>query len=263
MTAQVAERIQGDLGRFAAVGDALAATATRRATGRRSNSGSGWRRCSAEEPEVYGLCLAYEPDQGPGRPEEYHLYKCRDRGAEPGGGDDSRLQYKSRRSRMVQARQEPRRPVWTEPFVDTGGGEIPMVSYVVPLTQRRRVHRRADGGPVARVLRPARDWLTELNFGPRSYGFVVSQDGNVLSHPDPEYDFGQRFEAGHKAARELTDPDATDPAFAALTRRMLKERERRGSGDRPLDRPAGDVPVRPRPARPDPAPTASGGRSWW
>ncbi len=54
---------------------------------------------------------------------------------------------------------------------------------------------------------------------------MVSQDGNVLSHPDREYDFGGRFDAGHgqKAARKITDPDAVDPAFAALTRRMLKE----------------------------------------
>jgi len=69
-----------------------------------------------------------------------------------------------------------------------------------------------------------RDWLTDLNFGPHSYGFVVSQTGNAISHPDPEYDFGRRYEAKIMTARNLGDPAATDPELAALVRRMLAER---------------------------------------
>ncbi len=46
-----------------------------------------------------------------------------------------RLDYKWWKEEWYTLAKETRRPVWTEPFVDTGGGEIPMVAYVVPLTR--------------------------------------------------------------------------------------------------------------------------------
>jgi tRNA A-37 threonylcarbamoyl transferase component Bud32 len=248
MTRQVAERIQGDLGRFAAVGDALGATAIRRGDWTEDQLGGWMRDMLLTEPEIYGLCLAFEPDKGPvPRPGGYHLYKSRP-GARGTGVVTTPLRYVPQEQEWYRLARTAGRPAWTEPFVDTGGGEIPMVSYVAPL--RRRVGRRGDENPAdetpadefvgvltvdlsLRYFDRLRDWLKDLKFGPRSYGFVVSQEGNVLSHRDPDYDFGQRFDAGHKSARRITSIDGADPAFTDLAGRMRREPGGRGRATDP------------------------------
>lgn len=225
MTGQVAERIQGDLGRFAAVGDALAATATRRDDWTEPQLDEWMKEMLRRGPQIFGLTLAYEPGEGPGQLAEYHLYKCRT-GVRTQEVRTKPLQYKWRDEAWYKLAKETRRPVWTEPFVDTGGGEIPMVAYVVPLTRGDKFIGVLTVDLSLGYFDQLRHWLTDLKFGPRSYGFVVSQTGNVLSHPGKDYDFGGRFDAGYgqQSSRKFTDPDAVGPAFAALIRQMLKER---------------------------------------
>lgn len=178
------------------------------------------------------------------------------------------LRYVPQDQKWYQQAKAAGRPAWTEPFVDTGGGEIPMVSYVAPL--RRPDQKRHDekwGDEFVGVLTVdlslryfdrLRDWLTDLQFGPRSYGFVASQDGNVLSHPDQDFDFGRRFDAGHKSARRITDLDAADPAFADPAGRMRREPTGRGRATDPATgRPATFLFARVQLDR------ALADRAWW
>ncbi len=222
MTGQVAERIQGDLGRFAAVGDAMAATATRRDDWTEKQLGEWMEELLQKEPQIYGLCVAYEAGEGPGRQPEDHVYKCRI-GVRSKEVKSKRLEYKYQHEAWYKLARESRRAAWTEPFVDTGGGEIPMVSYVAPLMRGDKFVGVLTVDLSLAYFDQLRGWLAVLNFGPRSFGFVMSQTGNVLSHPNADFDFGGRFEAGHKGARKLSDPETSDPSFAALTGRMLKE----------------------------------------
>jgi len=223
LTRQVAERIEGDLGRFAAVGDALGATAARREDWTEAQLCEWMTEILRREPKVFGLCLAYEPRASPWKSGD-HLYKCRTETR----GQQVRtkvLEYKNgvHEEDWYKLAKDGRRPAWSEPFLDIGCGDIPMVTYVAPLIR---------GGKFIGVLTvdlslayfdQLRRWLADLNLSPQSYGFVLSPTGNVISHPDPEYDFGRRLEAGHRNPRNVTDPGSVDPAFASLARRMRKE----------------------------------------
>jgi len=228
LTRQVAERIEGDLGRFAAVGDALGATATAREDWTKEQLGEWMEDLLRKEPQVFGLTLVYEAGVFPGKPHDY-IYKCR---KEARGREVwlKPLKYDKpiQKQDWYLLAKEGGKPAWCEPFVDTGGGEIPMVAYVVPMFRRIGPDKQFIGVMTVDLsltyFDQLRKWLTDLDFGPRSYGFAVSQTGNVLSHPHPDYDFGARFEAGIKIAHKITDPVATDPVFAALVQRMLDQR---------------------------------------
>ena len=76
-----------------------------------------------------------------------------------------------------------RRPVWTEPYYDEGGGNIVMATYASP------VHLRHDPVRVSAVvtgdvsLAFLTDMLASLPVGEKGYAFLVSSTGRFLAHP--------------------------------------------------------------------------------
>lgn len=70
---------------------------------------------------------------------------------------------------------------WSEPYVDTGGGDILMTTYSVPVTDRN--------GRVAAVLTAdiSLDWLTELVGGvevyPNAFSVLLSRAGQIMVCP--------------------------------------------------------------------------------
>jgi sigma-B regulation protein RsbU (phosphoserine phosphatase) len=81
--------------------------------------------------------------------------------------------------------REMRRPEWTEPYFDEGGGDSLMVTYAAPILT-------ADGercrGLVTGDL--ALDWLSgmlaQLELGDGGKAFLLSRTGTVVSHPERE-----------------------------------------------------------------------------
>jgi len=74
-----------------------------------------------------------------------------------------------------------------------------MVTCAVPLYSGPDPVRVFVGVAVADIsltyFTRLRGWLSKLDFGSRNYGFVVTRDGTVISHPDPAFDFGERADA--------------------------------------------------------------------
>ena len=73
---------------------------------------------------------------------------------------------------------------WSEPYVDTGGGNVLMTTYSVPVMD--------DAGRIAAVLTAdvSLDWLTELvgslRVYPDAYSVLISRNGQIMVSPVPE-----------------------------------------------------------------------------
>jgi phosphoserine phosphatase RsbU/P len=79
-------------------------------------------------------------------------------------------------------------PRWSEPYLDEGGGDVLMVTYSVPVA-RSESERRPLHAIVTADLDLA--WLNRLastiRAGRTGFGMIVSREGRVLGHPDPEW----------------------------------------------------------------------------
>jgi class 3 adenylate cyclase len=215
---QVAERLDGDLRAMAMVGNVLAASVVYGSGGDEARLEQSMTAAIAREPRIFGMALAFEPGQFDPAREDYCLYVYRS----PTG---IRAKYLLPPTYLPIYREwewysRPRelgRPSWSEPYLDTGGGEIPMVTYSAPIEGR-------DGFAGVQTLDLSveyfdglREWLKEVHLGEGSYGFVLSRTGTFISHPHPDYDFARLAAAGAMPRRidELKD---ADPSFLALAR---------------------------------------------
>ncbi|HOX21985.1 MAG TPA: cache domain-containing protein, partial [Elusimicrobiales bacterium] len=83
-----------------------------------------------------------------------------------------------------QPRQE-NKSVWSEPYFDEGGGNIPMCTYSVPFYSGLGPDRKFAGVITADI---SLNWLIELvssiKVSSSGYGFLVSRKGLVIAHPD-------------------------------------------------------------------------------
>ena len=103
---------------------------------------------------------------------------------------------------------------WSEPYIDTGGGDILMTTYSLPIRDAR--------GVTAAVLTAdiSLDWLTELvgeaQVYPNSFGVVLSREGRVMVCPVET--LVMRTSVQELSARQSEDDTA---AFNNLSRSML------------------------------------------
>jgi serine/threonine protein kinase len=184
MTRQVAERLDGDLRRLAMAGAVLATTVGQRHDWREEDY-ERWMRVVLDQDErIFGMALAFEPHQFDSGGEDFCLYVFR--GAQ--GVESKQLlppEYTPiyRQWAWYTKPLEQGRASWSDPYLDVGGGNIPMVTFSSPI-------RRGDSfiGVVTldlsvKYFEVLRGWLDELRFGEHSYGFVVSRSGVIVSDP--------------------------------------------------------------------------------
>jgi hypothetical protein len=127
------------------------------------------------DARVYGVCVAFEQ-------EDFALYVCRK--TDPPSVMQLRPPaYRPYREWDWYRRAKNGRGGWSEPYVDVGGGDIPMVTYSAPVVR---------GGVFVGVVtvdlslayfRVLRTWLTELRLGESAYAFVASAQGAYIGHP--------------------------------------------------------------------------------
>jgi hypothetical protein len=205
---QVAERLDSDLRQLAAGPRTLAVLLGERSDWAEPQLDDALRQMLDSDPRLFGMCVALEPNEFEAGREDFARYIFR-------GNDGVQFKYlhppEYRSYREWDWYRVPRsedRGLWTEPYIDHGGGEVPMVTYSEP------IHR--DGqfiGVVTADLSLAyflqlKRWLDELQLARGDYGFVVSRAGTLISDANPEYQMGRRIDefAGAQA----------DPAFANL-----------------------------------------------
>ena len=227
LTRQVAERVDGDLRGLAMVANVLAANFTRDGLAHEAELTRSLKSTIAHEPRIFGMALAFEPWRFDPTREDYCLYVFRS----PDGIRDKYLlppTYEPiyREWEWYRLPRETQRASWSEPYLDKGGGEIPMVTYSAPIEGSEKFAGVQTVDLSVEYFDALRGWLKELGLGDRSYGFVLSEKGVFISHPDPDYDFARRAMAG-EPARQLDDLKTADPSFVELAQSM---RGRSGSG---------------------------------
>jgi len=217
LTRQVAERLEGELGRLEIVGLSLAALAEQRADWTEDQLVGWMDALLRREERIFGLCLAFEPGQFRPDQEDYGLYQFR-------GGPHGALATKHLRPPAYPYREldwyrtacAQGQPLWTEPFVDREGGDIPMVCYTVPFRRRGRVAGVVTVDLSVKYFERLGRWLRELDFGQQSYGFVISRSGVVISHPQPDYDFAC-LAAADRPPRHLDELEGAADLVRRLT----------------------------------------------
>lgn len=220
LTRQVAERLDGDLRGLAMVGNVLAATVAEEPGSSEAELAESMRATITQEPRIFGMALAFEPGRFDASRTDFCLYVYRS----PSGIAEKYLHPPTyqpiyREWEWYRVPRESRRASWSEPYLDTGGGEIPMVTYSAPIERRDGFAGVQTVDLSAEYFDGLRGWLREVNLGEGSYGFVLSRTGTFISHPHPAYDFAQLAIEG-KMPRRLDDLAGIDPSFVVLARSM-------------------------------------------
>jgi serine/threonine protein kinase len=228
LTQQVAQRLDGDWRRLAMAGQVLAATLAQRTDWKEADLENWMRTVLGQDERIFGMALAFEPRQFDQNKEDYCIYLFR-------GLKEIEKKYLLPPSYLPLYREwewykkpvQEGRALWSEPYVDTGGGEIPMVTYTTPIRRGGQLVGVLTLDLSVQYLEVLRGWLKEVNLGGSSYGFVISPSGIIISHPHGEYDLA-RLAATNKPPRKITELSEADPSFTALIERM--QHEESGSG---------------------------------
>ena len=138
--------------------------------------------------EVFGSSIAFEPGAFFSERNRFSPYFFKD-------GDlvlQSNLDdpgYNYHLQDWYQIPKELNLPVWSEPYFDEGGGDIIMATYSVPFRwPNDGVNENKFRGII--TIDISLVWLKhvfeELSIYDNGYGFLLSQSGKYLVHPDPD-----------------------------------------------------------------------------
>ncbi|MCL4691078.1 MAG: hypothetical protein KJ060_00990, partial [Candidatus Hydrogenedentes bacterium] len=217
LTQQIAERLDGDLRRLAMAGQVLAATLGQRTDFQESHLEAWMRTILDQDERIFGMSLAFEPGQFDPTRDDYCLYVYRGPNAV-----EKKLLLPPDYMPLYRDWEWYRKPMqeqrarWSDPYIDTGGGEIPMVTYSAPFHRAGRPAGVLTIDLSVQYFEVLRGWLKELHLGKNSYGFVLSSTGVIVSHPHPDYDFARIGRSG-KRPPIITELSGADSSFAALS----------------------------------------------
>ena len=137
-----------------------------------------------KNPEIYGSAIAFEPYMFEKERYCYSPYMYRE-GAEIKYTDLGTDSYDYFNWEWYKEPKELGHSSWSEPYYDTGGGDTLMVTYSVPFYREVEGKDRFAGVVTADL---SLSWLEEmidsLKIGKTGYGFLVSREGMLITHPD-------------------------------------------------------------------------------
>jgi sigma-B regulation protein RsbU (phosphoserine phosphatase) len=140
------------------------------------------RASVAENPEVYGAILAFEPYALDRKTRYFAPYFYKHDGGILATAPYARAHYEWE---WYQAPKQLRKPVWCEPYFDTGFGKIIMSTYAVPLYRTVRGGKRFQGVVTADIsLEQLSDIVSSIRILHTGYGILLSKKGTVVTHPD-------------------------------------------------------------------------------
>ncbi|WP_027185430.1 SpoIIE family protein phosphatase [Desulfovibrio inopinatus] len=135
---------------------------------------------------VYGSCVAYEPYAFDRDVEFFAPYAYM-----PGGRP--MFTYLSADYNYPQADwflipKEIRRPIWSEPYFDEGGGNVVMSTYSIPFFREEDGRKRFLGVVTADIsLEWLRTFIKSISIYQSGYAFLLSRNGVFLSHPNDQF----------------------------------------------------------------------------
>jgi len=145
------------------------------------------RSLVANNPEIYGAAIAFEPHAFDKDFLYFAPYFYRDNDTIKFsylGGDAYQYFYWD----WYQIPKEIARPVWSEPYYDEGGGNIIMSTYSVPFYRHDGEKKIFTGIVTADVsLSWLQDIVSSIKIGDTGYGFLLSNNGRVVTHPHKDF----------------------------------------------------------------------------
>jgi sigma-B regulation protein RsbU (phosphoserine phosphatase) len=142
------------------------------------------KRTLADNPEIYGLGAAFDPEVTGNRTKPDVPYFYRKNGQLIFSGEDD---FQFLTLDWYQIPKELGKMEWSEPYFDEGSGATLMTTCSVPFFEGTGEAKKVRGVVVADV---SLDWLTDLVASIKvlktGYSFLLSRNGTMLTHPDKE-----------------------------------------------------------------------------
>lgn len=137
----------------------------------------------ANNDEIFGSCLAYEPYSYD--PSKYYFapyyYKDSDSVAYKNLGNENYQYFDWNWYRIPKKMNE---PYWTEPYFDESGGNIIMSTYSVPFYKHENGKRIFNGIITVDIdLSWLNSFIDSIEIIKSGYAFLISKDGRFLTHP--------------------------------------------------------------------------------
>ncbi|OGV52871.1 MAG: hypothetical protein A2017_17060 [Lentisphaerae bacterium GWF2_44_16] len=137
-------------------------------------------------PEIYGICIAFEPYRFHKKSLLFAPYFYRKTPAEIVYMDISNDASHYFYADWYQIPKEINKPLWSEPYFDDGAGNVLMSTYSVPFYKNTGKEKKFTGIVTADI---SLSWLQKqvasLKFFKSGYGFLISKYGSILTFPDP------------------------------------------------------------------------------
>jgi phosphoserine phosphatase RsbU/P len=136
-------------------------------------------------PEIYGATVAFEPFLFDPESRYYAPYICRE--DDKLRIDDAEIAFNYFFWDWYLMPKELGRPIWSEPYFDTGGGNIVMTTFSVPFYRKAYDDKVFSGVVTADLsLKWLKDIISEIKIYQSGYAFLISQSGVFVSHPDKD-----------------------------------------------------------------------------
>ena len=137
-----------------------------------------------KNPEIYGSAIAFEPYAFNKDSVYFSPYAYRKNGKIE-FADLGTDEYAYPKWDWYKLPKKLDAPLWSEPYYDTGGGETLMVTYSVPFYRKEGGKKEFTGVVTADL---SLSWLeklvSSLKIGKTGYGFLISKEGKMITHPD-------------------------------------------------------------------------------
>ncbi len=170
----------------------------------RENMGNDKRQYVAQEnllalnPNIVGAAVAYNPNYEPKKGQSFSPYAYRD----STGIHTKQLNeesYDYLHQEWYQKAIELGKGVWSEPYIDKGGGEIPMITYSLPLTNNQGDIYAIQTADISlgwlsdltkemdNTFNDQLNWSWDDDMPEQAYSFILSREGTFVVHPNQAY----------------------------------------------------------------------------
>ena len=174
----------------------------------KENMGNDKRLFFAQEnlltlnPNIVGAVVAYNPNYEPKKGQPFSPYVYRD----STGLHTKQLtgkEYNYQHQKWYQEPLEQGKGVWSEPYIDKGGGEIPMITFSLPLKNNQGDIYAIQTADISL------DWLSDLmkemdnSFNDEfflndsdnpAHSFIISSEGTYVVHPNQSYVLNKKIQ---------------------------------------------------------------------
>ena len=145
------------------------------------------RKSMIASPDIFASAIAFEPygfDPSICYFAPYYARTGNELQLSYLGGDHYRYFYHD----WYQIPKETQKPSWSEPYFDDGGGNIPMVTFSVPLFQEKKRDHRFIGVATADIsLVWLEKILSSMKIYQSGYSFILSANGTFVAHPEKRW----------------------------------------------------------------------------